>query len=97
MSNIKYIKEKLSNDFFTAYNFNIDGFIIDGYLSKIEYPYSKCKNLKYQNLNQLIEMKERIILEKWTSDKKLKKVKNSLDRLKNIKEYGYYRSLIDKH
>lgn len=80
------IKKELPTMPFTGYKFHFNGYYIDGYLSTIEYPYSEVDGIKYQNLNQLIEMKEMTLRENWlTKYELIEKVKNSLIKLKKLK------------
>ena len=81
------IKKELATMPFTGYKFYFDGFYIDGYLSEIEYPYIEIDGIKCQSLEQLIEMKEMALNNNWlTNQVNIDKLKNSLDRLKNIKK-----------
>lgn len=83
------IKKELPTMPFMGYKFYFDGFYIDGYLSKIEYSYIEISGIKCQSLDQLIEMKEMALNNNWlTNQVNIDKLKNSLDRLKNIKKYG---------
>lgn len=83
------IKKELPTMPFIGYKFYFDGFYVDGYLSEIEYPYIEIDGIKCQSLEQLIKMKEMALNNNWlTNQVNIDKLKNSLDRLKNIKEYG---------
>lgn len=79
------IKKELPTMPFMGYKFYFDGFYIDGYLSKIEYPYIEISGIKCQSLEQLIKMKEMALNNNWlTNQVNIDKLKNSLSRLKKI-------------
>lgn len=83
------IKKELPTMPFIGYKFYFDGFYIDGYLSEIEYPYVEIDGIKCQSLEQLIKMKEMALNNNWlTNQVNINKLKNSLNKLKNIKEHG---------
>ena len=83
------IKKELPTMPFIGYKFYFDGFYVDGYFSEIEYPYIEVNGIKCQSLEQLIEMKERSLGNNWlTNQDCIKKVKDSLSRLKILKDWG---------